>query len=218
MSRGDRRLVAAFPSELPRGTAWRTSTCGSREVWTEGPPAPPGTGELIVTGSCGALVPGIAPGRLVLPERLRRLDGGRLTPRGGLRAALAAAAAAAGVLVEGGGLLEVEAVVEGEAERAAQAQATGCRFADMESAALAAAAEAAGRPWAVLRFVSDGPEFPLAWLAELYGGFPVAEPGPLQTLAALARHPHHLGRLLSLGRRVAGGRAAVGRVLLALPS
>ncbi len=172
MNGGDRLLVAAFPSELPRGTAWRASTCGSRQAWTGGPPGLPGVGDLIVTGSCGALVPGIAPGRLVLPESLLGLDGSRLVPDPPLRSALAEAAESVGLAAEGGALAEVEAVIEGEAVRAALAERTGCRFADMESAALAAAATAAGRPWAVLRFVSDGPEFPLAWLAELYGGFP----------------------------------------------
>jgi hypothetical protein len=148
---------------------------------------------------------------------VRGTDGEVRRPDESLRARLAAGAAAAGVPVEEGSLAEACAVVDSPAGRAALAEATGCDFVDLESASLAAAAEASGRPWAVLRFVSDGPEQPLAWLSELYGGFPVREPGVGQTLAALARRPRHLRRLLALGRRVARGREAVGRVLDHLP-
>ena len=88
MSGRERELVAAFASELPRGTGLPTTLCGSRAAWTQGPPALSGSADLIVTGSCAALLPGVPVGSLVLPARLRSHAGDELAPDAGLREAL----------------------------------------------------------------------------------------------------------------------------------
>lgn len=207
-------VVAPLPAELPRCRFARSLLTGPGPL--EEPLELPGEGPVVVAGTCGALVEGVPRGRLVLPRRLVDEAGRVLLPDPALRERLRAAAEELGLVVDDGALAAAVEVVDAAPDRRSLAERTLCRFVDLESAALARSAAAAGRPWAVLRFVSDGPEEPLGWLSELYGGLPEEQPGVGRTLLSLARRPRLLGRLLRLGRAVARGRRRAGRVLRAV--
>jgi 4-hydroxy-3-methylbut-2-enyl diphosphate reductase len=104
-----------------------------------------------VAGFCGALVPDLRPGDLVVATELRTPDGGRVPCSSG---PLVAALRRLGVgRVRPGPVVSVDHVVS-DGERAALA-AEGFVAVDMESGWLAEAA--AGRPFAVLRAVVDAP-------------------------------------------------------------
>jgi len=117
-----------------------------------------------VAGVCGALDPALAPGDVFVPDELRTDDGRAFeTDAAGLSEALRARGIAAhsGVLVGSDHILRVK-------ERPALF-AAGARAVDMESPWLAEAA--AGRPFAVLRVVSDGPGAELWSLGILRNGW-----------------------------------------------
>ncbi len=77
---------------------------------------------------------------------------------------------------------------------------------DMESAAIAAAAEDRGIGWSVLRAVSDRAGDPRVDERVLAMTHPDGTPRPAGVAALLVRRPHHMGTLARLGR---GMRAAV---------
>ena len=104
-----------------------------------------------VAGVCGALDPSFEPGDLVVASALLDPGGARLEVDG---AALATALARAGLRVHQGTITCVAHLADGR-PRAELARRTGACAVDMESFWLAAAA--AGRPFVVLRAVSDGP-------------------------------------------------------------
>jgi 4-hydroxy-3-methylbut-2-enyl diphosphate reductase len=105
---------------------------------------------LAVAGVCGALDPALEPGSVFLPDELRTDDGCVVSID---TEGLAAALRARGIAVHGGVLVGADHILRPD-ERPALF-ASGARAVDMESPWLAAAA--AGRPFAVLRVVSDGP-------------------------------------------------------------
>jgi hypothetical protein len=212
MSAEEPLVVAALRAELPRRLRISARVLGPGPSWVE-PPDLPGRGLLVVTGSCGALERGERPGTLVIPQRVVDGSGRAREPDAAWSERLRRAAVEHGLRPEGGGLITAAAVADSPAERSRLAARTGCRWADLESAALAERAEAAGRPWVVLRFVSDTPERPLAWLAVLFGRLPAREPGVGRTLLALLRRPWLAPRLVRLFAVVARGRDRVGRVL-----
>jgi 4-hydroxy-3-methylbut-2-enyl diphosphate reductase len=104
-----------------------------------------------VAGVCGALDPSFEPGDLVVASALIDPSGARLEVDG---AALATALARAGLRVHRGTIACVARLADGQ-PRAELARRTGACAVDMESFWLAPAA--AGRPFVVLRAVSDGP-------------------------------------------------------------
>lgn len=113
-----------------------------------------GAGALVSWGLAGALVEDAAPGDVVVPASVAVAGGDvwRADPR--WHAALAAALTS--FTVHTGMLLGVPAVVASPAGKQAAARAWGAVAADMESAAIAASAAAAGVPFAVVRVVADG--------------------------------------------------------------
>jgi 4-hydroxy-3-methylbut-2-en-1-yl diphosphate reductase len=127
---------------------------------------------LAVAGVCGALDPALEPGSVFVPGELRTDDGMVVqADADGLVAALSAR----GISAHRGALLGADHILRPQ-ERPALF-AGGARAVDMESPWLAAAA--AGRPFAVLRVVSDGPG------AELWS--PSIVVNGLRALAALRR-------------------------------
>jgi 4-hydroxy-3-methylbut-2-enyl diphosphate reductase len=104
-----------------------------------------------VAGVCGALDPRFEPGDLVVASALIDPDGARIEVPS---AALAATLARHGLRVHIGPIACVAQLSDGQ-PRAELARRTGACAVDMESFWLAPAA--AGRPFAVLRAVSDGP-------------------------------------------------------------
>lgn len=104
-----------------------------------------------VAGVCGALDERFEPGDLVVASALIDPNGARVDVPS---AALAAALARAGLRAHIGAIACVAKLADGQ-PRADLARRTGACAVDMESFWLAPAA--AGRPFAVLRAVSDGP-------------------------------------------------------------
>jgi adenosylhomocysteine nucleosidase len=211
-------VVAALPSELPRGL--RAAGAGGLLVGARARDLParlPGDGPVLVTGSCGALTSDHPPGTLVLPDEVAENDE-LLVPDAALRAALAEAIHAAGLEAAGGRLVQARGFVDAEDERIALARSSGAAFVDLESARIARACAAEGRPWAILRHVTDAPGASLAWLAGMLGAMPEDEPTLGEILRGLARHPATLPKLVALGALVARGRRRVAAVVAALAS
>ena len=212
-------VVAALRAELPRGLdahdEFRTHALGHVGVRSGGMLLPGSGDALIITGTCGALRPGVKLGTLVMPQRLIRPGLRSLEPNARLRAALLSGAASEGVRVVPDPLVEVNALIDAPSERARAAGEHHASFVDMESASLALEAEERGIPWAVLRIVSDSEEQPLAFLTDLFGSVPTEQPGLASVARALARRPWHLPRLVALGWALHVGRGAVGRTLVA---
>lgn len=91
-------------------------------------------------------------------------------------------------------------VIVGSAQAKAALRAScGAIAVDMESHAVARAAQAAGVPFAVLRAVSDGAEDDLP-LAAQAGFRPDGRADVAAVIRALARHPHELPALLRTAR------------------
>ena len=105
---------------------------------------------LAVAGVCGALDPDLAPGDVFVPDELRTDDGRAFAADA---AGLSAALRSRGIASHSGVLVGADHILRPD-ERPAL-RASGARAVDMESPWLAVAA--AGRPFAVLRVVSDGP-------------------------------------------------------------
>ena len=211
-------VVAALPSELPRGL--RAAGADGLLVGARGRDLPerlPGDGPVLVTGTCGALTKVHARGTLVLAEGV--LDEGEiLVADAPLRRLLAEALAAAGLEAAGGRIVQASGVVDADEERAALARRSGAAFVDLESARIARACIAEGRPWAILRHVTDAPGASLTWLAEMLGSMPDDEPGAFEILRGLARRPAAVTKLVALGALVARGRRRVAAVVAALDS
>jgi nucleoside phosphorylase len=155
-----------------------------------------GAPALLSLGLCGALVPALGTGEVVLASAVVTSSGARYPcePRW-----LECLGAAVG-LARPGVVLGAEQVVASPAEKCALAAATGAVAVDTESHHVAVAAAAAGLPFAALRVVVDeaGDTVPPAALAA-YGGN-----GRLRLLAlagALLRHPGELPALLRLAGR-----------------
>lgn len=109
---------------------------------------------LVMLGCAGGLVPEIAALDVVVPEAVVD-DAERYVCDDGWRARLSAAAAAAGVQQHAGDLVSVAEPLLTVAAKRAAAQRTGAVAVDMESAAVARIAAAAGCPFAVVRVVLD---------------------------------------------------------------
>jgi 4-hydroxy-3-methylbut-2-enyl diphosphate reductase len=120
-------------------------------------------GALAVAGTGGGLSSELSPGDLVVGTEV---SDGSSTTRCGSAVLLAGELRRAGLRAQAGPVVTVDHLVHG-AERDRLA-AGGALVADMESAALAAAA--GDRPVAVLRAVSDTPQRPLLHPAGLAGG------------------------------------------------
>ena len=154
-----------------------------------------------MAGVCGALDPSFEPGDLVVASALIGPNGARIELPS---AALAAALARAGLRVHVGAIACVARLADGQ-PRAELARRTGACAVDMESFWLAPAA--AGRPFVVLRAVSDGPRHEfwrpaivtqgIAALRSLRRAAPVlvawaaevsASPAPIPSTAPALRH------------------------------
>ncbi len=159
-------------------------------------------------GVAGALTPGLAAGEILASARILDARGEAPPPS---RRLLEAALAAAGI--RAGTLLTIDRPAVSAAEKATLAASTGApALCDMESAAWARAAAAAGVPYLVLRAVSDTAEEDLPrYLARcMNAGGGVSRAAV--TLQALL-HPATIPDLLRMRRRVADCAERLGEVL-----
>lgn len=110
---------------------------------------------LVSWGLAGGLDPALAAGTVLLPSTLLTRNGRRFQTDPAWRETLSALLAP-GLTVHEGDLLNTEEVLTTPNAKARLAAATGAVAVDMESAAIAEAATAAGRPFVVLRVIADG--------------------------------------------------------------
>ncbi|MEA3413579.1 MAG: hypothetical protein U9R74_18910, partial [Pseudomonadota bacterium] len=115
-----------------------------------------GADALLSWGTAAALVDGLPPGALLVPESLIGTDGARTLPdpqwSESLRETLAAAG---GALADPGHVLDTE---QGKRELGKR---TGAVAADMESASVARVARESRVPFAAIRAISDAPATPV---------------------------------------------------------
>lgn len=210
--RSEARLVeaagraAGLPVRVAVGGLDRAATAErARELAAAAP-------ELMVSfGLAGGLRVGLRPGTLVCPAALVPPAGARRTVPFAGRAALVQALGAAEDAVAGS-----HAPVPDPAAKRALAARTGAGIVDMESHLLAEAAEAAGRPWLVLRAVCDPvdrrvPEAVTRALDATGGVRPAALPG-------LLAHPLAVTRLAGDSRRAHRALARAAQALCRPPA
>ncbi len=154
---------------------------------------------LVSFGLAAGLSPALAPGTVLVPRRVIA-DGARFATDAGLSARLGGETAH--------DLLHSERVVTGVEQKRLLHEATQCDALDMESGAVARAALAEARPFAVLRAVCDpaARALPPAALVALSPSGGVA---PGRVLGALLRRPGQIGDLLALARDAAAARRAL---------
>lgn len=162
-----------------------------------------GASGLISFGLAAGLDPALAPGAIVVPRRVRVADAVFLTD-GVLNAALGGATPH--------DLLHSERVVVDVADKNRLHQGSRCAALDMESGAVARAALAEARPFAVLRAVCDPAQRSLP-PAALVATTPDGRIAFGRLLQSLGRRPEQIAALLRLARDAQlARRALLGRI------
>jgi nucleoside phosphorylase len=166
-----------------------------------------GAHALIAVGVAGALSAGLEPGDLLVARRVLReagdgvLDADRRLWTAAARASDARPAIAVSAARLADSAAEKRRLLELVRARGAEPDPDGAAVVDLESAAYAGAAAAAGIPWLVLRAVSDTAEEDLPALL----GRSVDDGGAVRrgrVLMGLLGEPSAIPRLLELRRRV----------------
>jgi adenosylhomocysteine nucleosidase len=185
----------------------------ARQVLTLWPP------EIIVSlGFGGALLPGLIPGQLVLGASFGRYDpdtgrlrkvGAPAPPRPLLE--LAASLESAGLPADIGCFISTPGIIH-KGRQGGSLRGLAQPVLDLETAALAGVAAAAGLPFLALRVITDTADEEIPdFLRE--GWEPGYGPGFAKALGWLARDPRRLGPMLHLWRR---SRMAAARLNQAL--
>ena len=154
---------------------------------------------LISFGLAAGLAPDLEPGAVVVPRRVRVEAATFVTDRA-LNAALGGATPH--------DLLHSERVVADAADKRRLYLASRCAVLDMESGAVARAALAEGRPFAVLRAVCD-PQARSLPPAALVATTPDGRIALGRLLRSLGRRPEQIGVLLRLAADARRARAAL---------
>jgi adenosylhomocysteine nucleosidase len=170
---------------------------------------------LISFGFAGGLLPGMAPGTLIIGAQLTHAVRPRDAPLEADRALVeqfVAAARGAGLLVRQGRMITTPHLVADSLSKAELARKSGACAVDMETAGIAAVARQAGLAWVAVRAVVDTAEetLPAACLHTLRADGRVAL-GPL--VRTLCRSPRVWPQLFRLGRRAKTARRCLSRVL-----
>ncbi len=164
---------------------------------------------LLSFGLAAGLAPDLRPGDLVLAETVVLPDGRRLATAAAWRSRVAAALERAGIATHAGPLAGTGRLLTSPGQKQALHEATGAVAADMESHVVAELASAAGKPFIVVRAVSDPagqglPEAALHLLGEQGQILPAA-------LVRLIARPRDLLGLLRLGRQSRRAFGALGQ-------
>jgi len=152
---------------------------------------------LVSWGTAGGLAPQARPGDLVLPETVVSPTGDSYPVDASWRER-AVAALHGRFAVLGGRIAGSPHLVESATDKASLHSATGAVAVDMESAAIAAAASAAGAPFLAVRAIADPASLSQPrYIHAITDEFGRVRAGRL--LAAVAGDPRSLGALLALG-------------------
>jgi adenosylhomocysteine nucleosidase len=208
-ARGLARHLGLARGRGPHGLRYRGATldvvcAGPRALRLERLVDLASTASLIVSaGTCGALAPHLVEGDLVVPDTVLTLRGHRRVlpkPPG---------------LSQAGALLDVDCVLETAEAKARLWQDTAAVAVDMESAAIAAWAEALGLPAIVIRGVSDTATHGIpAALADIVGSDGRTPMG--HAMRAVLSQPRMLLRALALRRGTDAALRAVAAALRAV--
>jgi len=168
---------------------------------------------LIVTGTAGALSLGLRAGALVVADDVRRQGGDPILPAPALVEWAARACGAWRAHVVTSPTITGSAVAKAALD--ARLGDGGAAVVDLESAAYAEAAAAAGIPWLVLRAVTDTADESLPrWLERCRDASGAIRRA--RVAWALLGDPRALLRLLELRRRVATAGRVLARAVLSL--
>lgn len=154
---------------------------------------------LLSFGIAGGLAPRLASGALLLPRMVIAANGEQLSVDAGLHRRVLAALATAGLHAETGDLLALDAIVATPHAKAAQHARHGTLAVDLESLLAAQAAQAASKPFLVLRAVADPASRGLP-PAALVGLHPSGRAAPGRVLAAVLRQPGQIPELIATAR------------------
>ncbi|WP_448582962.1 phosphorylase family protein [Thermaurantiacus sp.] len=158
-----------------------------------------GAAALLSVGLAGALAEGLQPGDLLVPARVVEAGGRTHGADAGLAGEL-------GFVLDARSLLGSDRLVASVADKAALFAATGAVAVDMESHAVARAAQAAGLPFLAIRVIADPADTAIPPCAHNSIG-PDGRVKVAATLRALLRRPQDLPALLALGRASAVAHA-----------
>jgi len=163
-----------------------------------------GATALLSWGTAAALAPDLSSGALLVPERILLQDGSSSAVDPHWWMALVNSLNGH-LAVNTGLLISSDTPLDKPAAKRRLFAHTGALAVDMESAAIAAIASAAGLPFACIRAVVDSAEMPIPELAltavDVYG-----RPRIAALLSGLLRQPMAAGELLRLGRSFARAR------------
>jgi adenosylhomocysteine nucleosidase len=178
---------------------------GARELIAEG------CDGLVSFGMAGGLDPALTPGTLVVADEVIASEGRRFACHATWAEALRDASQPAVM----GALAAATTAVCSPAEKGALRAETGALAVDMESGAVALAAAEAGLPFVALRVVADPADAAVpAWIMTALDER--GEPRMGAFLAALARHPLDLFRLVALAFHSRKALARLGGVAASL--
>ncbi len=168
-----------------------------------------GVSALVSFGVAGALSPDLKPGDLVLPDAIH-MDAQlpvNIAWRDRLQNLLPAE-----ITVRNGILANSDVPLTGTKAKLDLAQATGACAVDMESAAIAAVAAAAGIPFIAVRAIIDPLQFspPEALLAAVY---PDGAVNPIRLTALILKRSVHLTTLMQMGVGMRAARKTLSKVI-----
>ncbi len=210
--------VAVWRGATARGEVWviQTGMGQARAAAAAARIAASGPFDLFLsTGCAGALAPELEPGDLAIASEI--VAGAATDPFPADPAASAHAqrsAARAGVRWALGRVLSATAVLPSAAAKQQAATDADAIAVEMEGAAIAAAAERAGIPFASVRAILDRAD------TELDAAAPFVDPAtgavrPLALARHLAAHPGKVAELLALQRMMAAARESLERFFAA---
>ena len=193
----DVRIAPGDPHEIADGVLVCLSGFGSeRAARAVEALVAHGAGAIVSAGIAGGLDPTLAPGHIVLAERVRDPRGEEHPTDREWRERLLAKLQG-GVACSIGPMLESSRVLARAEEKRAAHMRTGAIAVDMESAAVVIAAARAHAPCLVLRAVCDPASFTMPWSA-LAGVDAIGHPRLARLALALMRHPFEIKQLLKL--------------------
>ena len=171
-----------------------------------------GAEALISFGLAGGLISRLRPGHIVLAEKTI-LPGGRAIEMDKEWAGrLLRLSSGSGLAIEAGAIAGSDRIIPTPDEKHALAAQTGALIVDMQTHALAEAAEAARVPALAIRAVSDPADQAVSRIARV-AVRPDGEVKTMKVLGMLCAAPWELPALLNLRRGQAAAFAALGRLI-----
>jgi adenosylhomocysteine nucleosidase len=202
------RLIERAAAGTLHATVVRTGADGARAREGAERLARSGVAALLSFGLAGGLDPALRPGDLILAEGVVLPDGRVIAADPRWRSVLHGAAPHA----LGGTVAGSDRALSDAADKARLHAATGARAVDMESHALALAAERHGLPFVVIRAVADPAEHGLPAIARV----PLRADGTVRlsaTLPALLARPGEWPRVARLAGETRAALASLSRAV-----